>query len=443
MIIKAYREITKLSNKVYILSTLFDAMIFGAGIFLVFKEDGLETLPIIGWLIIGVSAYICFKVRYNKKLFFLFMVLCFINISLGISDCINMGLYVSNWQLPLRATVYNSYTAKSILLFLITINLILSKTWIRKKAFDINNNYIKRKNNIIISFIGLIALYLILLFGSNGSSSILGGYVSNNNPIYEYSIVVFVATWYYSNENRKAQVLLEIFAICYVIFSLYQGDRSAAFLMLFLYYILNYENKISIFKLIILALFALLISNSIGVMRSSTATELGVELLKSIFERGFHSDTVSYSYYASISVTALHHIEGDTLLLFSQYVKSIFLGSNESSNLTSYASINYKELFNYNGGIYSSYFYCWFGFLGVFIGAIMLGTIIRKVYSKQSSTMYIYQVLIPVFSLRWYLYGPTSLFRGILLLTTLLLVICAMFDGIFKKQQKGSEINSE
>jgi hypothetical protein len=436
LIIQNHKKIDALNNLPYrVVSTYFDIVVIFISMLVVFVGGNeIEVLPLIGFLIIGISIYMCIKVRDNKKLLILFAIVGFINISIGVSDCINKGLYVSEWQLPLRFTTYSVYTAKSILLFLGMINLFISRTWVKRNTLLDNSGKIERKNNNIIATIGTIALYIILALSYITNKNRSGGYVTNSNPIFEYAMIVYIVTWYYSNKNKRIHFMLNIYAVCYALYSFYLGDRSAAFLMIILYYILNYENKISIFKSSILAISGIVISNFIGVIRNMPVFTLEDIFIK-VLQRGLYSDTVSYSYYASISISALRYYESNTLFFFLKYLKSLFLGSNEFNRLAIYASKNYKSLFNYSGGIYPSYFYFWFGYLGVMIGASILAIIIRKVFTSKNEYMSIYQVLIPVFSIRWYLYGPTSLFRGIIVLTTFFLFLCTVFDKVSKKTQ--------
>ncbi|MTW87995.1 O-antigen polysaccharide polymerase Wzy [Virgibacillus dakarensis] len=397
-------------------------------------SDSIKYLPIIGTLIIVLSIYLCFKVKGNEKLLFLFAIVGFINISIGLSDGILKGMHVAAWQIPLRETVYNVYTAKSILLFLSILNPFLSHHWIKNKSVNLNHEGIKRKDNLIIAYIGTLTMYIILLMGYDVNALSGDGYVSNSNPLIEYAIVIFVVVWFYSDKSIVINILLKIYALLYVLYSMSFGDRSAAFLMILLYYLLyiNKKYKLSITKIFILALIAITLSNFVAEYRTDASADIS-DLVQSTFERGLYSDTVSYSYYASITITAAPHID-DTFDYFIEYLKSLVVGGSNSefSNLANFVSGKY--FYNVGGGLYTSYFYFGFGYLGVIFGASILGIVLRKVYSHKGSFAIIYQLLIPVLAIRWYLYGPTSIYRSIFIVSTILLLICFIFDKLVRNE---------
>ncbi|CAM3923663.1 O-antigen polysaccharide polymerase Wzy [Mesobacillus zeae] len=420
-----------------VISLMLDTLILGISLIVVFStKDRIETLPIIGYLIIGISIYLCFKVRKNEKLLFLFAIVSFINISIGFTDCINKGLYVSPWQIPLRESEYNSYTAKSILLFLCIINMFLSTKWLHSKAVNIRYTELIRRENLIIGYIGTILMFAILLMGYDTSVKVNNTYVSNSNPLIEYSVIIFAVVWLYIGKNKKLHFLLSLYAFLYILYSLSFGDRSAAFLMILLYYLLYVGNKIrlSLTRVFILAILAITLSNFIAEYRSGKSLEI-MSMLQSAIQRGVYSDTVSYSYYASITISAVKHID-NSVVYFLQYLKTILLGggSSEFGNLANFVKENY--LYNVGGGLYTSYFYFGLGYPGVIMASAILGFIIRGVYSKKGNFAVLYQILIPVLSIRWYLYGPTSLYRSVFIIATFVLLSCIIFDQLVSKKRQ-------
>ncbi|ARI76259.1 hypothetical protein [Halobacillus mangrovi] len=421
----------------YILLNFIDFCLFIISILTVLLITNKENnLPIVGIVIIGFSLYLCFKVRNNQKLLFLFAIIGFINISIGFSDGILKGMHVAPWQIELRESVYNLYTAKSIILFSSIVNLFLSYSWINEKAVSLSTAEINRKNNPIIAYVGLLVIYIIILAGYDVNTLAGDSYVSNSNPLIEYAIVIFAVIWLYSNNNVIANTLLRFYAFLYVLYSLSFGDRSAAFLMILLYYLLyiGKKQKLSIKKIVLLALFAITLSNLIAVYRANPYLDL-FSLITDTIQRGVYSDTVSYSYYASITITAAYHIS-DTFLPFAEYLKSWIVGGSNSefSNLANYIKENYNLLYNVGGGLYTSYFYFGFGYLGVIFGSVLLGGVLRIVYSYNNYLTIFYQILIPVLSVRWYLYGPTSLYRSIFIVSTVLLLTCFIFDRIVRNK---------
>lgn len=428
----------KVIDKRMFYSYLFDIGISILLVLLIFflnDKSPATTLPILGICIIIISLYVCYKVRYNKILLLMFSILTFVNISFSVSDLIQLGKYVADWQLPFRSQIYNVYTAKSILLFLSILNVFFNAQWSKKNEIKLNSIVVTRKENSIIAIVGTISLFLILFLGTNVTNST--GYTSNSNPIYEYFIVIFTATWYYSGGKRFANFLLLVSAILYVFQSFFYGDRSAAFLMLILYFFLYFKNRISLSKILILAISAILLSNFIAEYRNADDSNI-IEILSGTFDRGLYSDTVSYAYYTSTTITALNHYDNNLPSNFLEYLKGFILGSgdNNYSNLAVYAREYSKDLFNRGGGLFPSYFYAFFGYLGVVISAMVLCIILRYFYSRNGEIIMLYQILIATFGIRWYLYNPINLYRVVLIIFTLLLLICWFFNKSTSKKRR-------
>lgn len=426
-------------DKRMIVSYLIDISILFLIILLIILLDDnsiATTLPILGLCIIFLSIYICVKVRYSKLILLLFSIIAFVNISIGISDLIQLGKFVADWQLYLRAQFYNVYTAKSILLFLGILNVFFNTQWSKKNALVSDNLLIFRKSNSLIALVGIISLFVILLFGSESVvTNSTNGYISNNNPIYEYFVVIFIVTWYYSGKKKFLDILLLLTSAIYVIQSFYYGDRSAAFLMLILYFLLYFWNKISLSKVLILAIIAILFSNFIAEFRDADSSTFSDILLGTV-DRGLYSDTVSYAYYTSITITALNHYDENIENGFLEYLKGYLLGSsnNDYSNLAVYAREHYKDLFNRGGGLYPSYFYAFFGYFGVVISTIILSMLLRYFFSRKSEKIFLYQVLIVTFGIRWYLYNPINLFRVVLIVFTILFFISSLINVLTKRK---------
>lgn len=385
-----------------------------------YVSDDPNSLPYLGLGIICFSILVSFKARRSRNLLFLSMIILFINLSFGFVDLIGKGLSVADWQMSLRLTAYNVHTGKSILLFMSIINM-----FIIHPGPKIAQVSIERKRNVIISSVGLLFLFIILFLGYGESVRKSAGYASNRNPFYEYSIVIYLVVWFFSKNLKLNVILLRIHSILYVVQSLFYGDRSAAFLMVILVALLEIR-RISIRKLSIFSIIAVLLSNFIAINRNYGHLETP-EKLKQMLERGLYSDTVSYAYYSSITITALHDYsdDGQNEALFIEFLKSVFRGTTNAAvpSLTVYIRENFGDLFNRGGGIYSSHFFAYFGYAGVVVSAIILGLILRSVYYRSSPVAQLYQVLIVTFSIRWYLYNPIALYRSVLFIFSLLLFL--------------------
>lgn len=418
-----------------IFPTLIDFFILSLCLILVWLlPNDANSLFVISISIIVVSIYMCFKVRKIKLLFFLLTIISFINISIGVSDGLLNGQHVAPWQLPLRQTIYNVVTMKSILLVISTFNVFLTLKWI-DKVYLLNLKKIEKKDNLIISLLGTFTIYVVLILGYDIQTLGSGVYVSNSNPLIEYAVIMFVIIWFYSGDNKFIASLLKFYAVFYVLLSLYFGDRSASFLMILTFYLLfkSKNSKISVLRIVFLIFIAVFLANFIAGYRDGMPLEFGA-ILENTLQRGLYSDTISYSYYASITISAIYHID-DTLVYFLNYLKTWIFGSRTSDvgNLASFVKENY--MYNVGGGIYPSYFYFGMGYTGVILSGIALGVLVRFVYSRISSYAYIYKILIAVMSIRWYLYGPTTLYRSILIMASILIIACIISDVLMKRKK--------
>ncbi|MFV8813819.1 hypothetical protein ACNNLQ_01585 [Aerococcus urinaeequi] len=393
-----------------------------------------ESLPFIGWIIIFVSVYLCYKVRNNNFQLLLMSILSFLNISLSLSNLITQTSMIPSWQLALRNTTYNFNAASSIMLFLATLNLFLTQDWLRRTSSK-NPIILERKNNLIISVGGVLILIVILITGLLSGSTSSQGYVSNSNPLYEYFPVIFLLTWIYAKKYLVINKTLICIALFYIAQSFIMGDRSAAFLMVILGYLIYFTNSISIGRILIFASIAIILSNFIAEFRDNIG--IGLEdLISNTLDRGFSVDTITFAYYGGITITALFDlIPGFGKNIF-QYLFTFIIGSNDSefANLAVFARENFKILFNRGGSFFPAYFYAFLGNTGVIFSATIFGLIIRKIFSKYSGVNVYYQILIITFAMRWYIYNPINLFRVVLVMFTVVLIISRMIEQITSKQ---------
>lgn len=418
-------------------SRIIDCLILLLAIWvLLFVGDNNSELPFIGFIIITLSVYLCIKVKENILLLLLFSVLAFINISISYSDLIKLGLFVADWQIPFRATYYNAIAAKSILIFLAILNIFFNSWVVKNKQSEF---IIVRKDNPIIALVGLASLFVILFTGYGQDIVNSDAYVSNNNTLYEYSSIIFIITWLYSGKNKFINIMLLLYTMLYVFQSFFYGDRSAAFLVLILYLLLYFRHKLSLTKIIIFSIIAIVFSNFIGEFRQYRTENIS-QVMSSAVDRGLYSDTVSYAYYTSLTLVALKDYDPNLKSIFIEYLKGYILGSSKSkyTNLAIHARDTSKVLFNRGGGLYPTHFYAFFGYAGVIISSIFLSLVLRYFFLRKGNVINLYQIIIVTYAIRWYLYNPINIFRTILIVFSILLLVCIYFDKISKKKEEKS-----
>lgn len=259
-------------------------------------------------------------------------------------------------------------------------------------------------------------------------------YHSNTRTIYEYSILIFLVVWFYSGKSNIRLLLLYFFAIMYILQALVRGDRSSAFPMILALVLIN-DFKINLRTLIILAISGILASNIVSAYRIA----FSLSDLKDIFfdkygMTAFLSDTVSQSYYTGITIVKSHYLVNSTESYFFDFLGGIFLGGGFRN--ADVGAVSFEYLLNKGGGFYFSWFYFWFGIVGVIVGAIVLGYIIRSLFSSQNNYIKLYRICLIVMTFRWYLYTPFVLYRSVIFILSVLLIISIIVDTLTTKKLK-------
>jgi hypothetical protein len=396
-------------------------------------DNSQNSLKYIGVMLLLISVYQMYKVRFNTGLLILFGIITYVNISVSFGDLLQIGQALGeeslSWQMEIRMSKYNVLGAKSLVLVMIILNLFINRIYMSRISPKASTS-IKKKDNKYIYFVGLCVLFVFWIFGY--SSTMGDTYQSNTRTIYEYSILIFIVVWFYSGNSKIKKFSLYFYAIIYILQAITRGDRSSAFpMILALFLIHNY--KISIRTLLLLAIGGIFASNVISAYRIA----FSITELKSIFfdkygMTAFLSDTVSQSYYTGISILNTRDLIPSTMGYFINFLGGIIMGG--SFNNADVGAISYNYLLNKGGGFYFSWFYFWFGFLGVALSSIFLGYLIKILFRSENNYIKLYKISLIVMSFRWYLYTPFVLFRSVLFIFTVLLLLCYIVEKLTSKK---------
>lgn len=402
---------------------------FFVGIILVLFSLQIENYIIIGALIILVNVYFCFKARNNKLLFVLSFLLTFINNSVAFYDLILNHINAPLWQRNgLLNSQYDMQTAKSILITSIIVACIVVPK-INKLPNILQS--LKRKNNDAISCGLAICLSILIVFGYFTEIRGRTGYSSVANPVFEYSSILLVIFWYYSGRHPKISFwFTNIYAVLYLGMFLSIGDRSSVAIILVTVFLLNFAGKLATWKFIVGAVAIIFVFNMIGYGRSHAGLSLSSLILFSM-TRGLYVDTISWSYYASTTITALFtYVENAWKFIPGNLLYFVTGISTKYSNMSKYGPRYIRDLYNAGGGLYPSYFYGMAGYVGVIVGAIILGCIIVSFFKQKRDVQGVYAILITVLAFRWYLYSISTLFRGVFVLASLALLFCQIVISV-------------
>lgn len=388
-----------------------------------------NTLSTIGYCIIFLCIVLYLKFRKSGRLTFLVGILIVISFCFAISVCLNPYSTAFNWQVSLITTEANIINAKNFLLFIYIFTMVL-----RKKESEDASQPVQFNSNFLIFFVGFMILIFSFYFGID--KSIIGVYSSNTNPLYEYSLVIYLFCWLYF-DRKWAHTILIFYAILYCVQALLYGDRSSCFPMILLNMLLLWKRDYNMKYIIIIGIGGILFGNAIDIFRNS-GTLFSLDVFKEVLDRGLFVNTISYAFYGGTQIVRYGLYTTNNISHFFSYFVSLFLGGGSDVTLTVIA--NASGFVNKGGGMSHIYFYYWFGYLGTIIFGIIIAKIINYAYNHQNKMANIMQLMIITFLFRWFLYYPITFFRTALIIPAVLFVLCELFCNSIKNKRKGSEL---
>ncbi|HHT7827032.1 TPA: hypothetical protein ACT2IM_001653 [Streptococcus suis] len=401
-------------------------------LFVILSPDNAFVLKITSILLIAISIYTILKVKSNKLLLLLFTLLGFINISIGITDGLNGGLGVSSWQsLGLRQYSINTIVMKSLFLNSMILNLFLPN---KKISSTIFGSKLSRRKSSTISMVGCVILAIILVYGLLSINRTIGVYQSISNPLYEYSTLIVGFVWFYSKGLKIVDYFIGIFSIIFFIFFNIIGDRSSVFMLVTLLFLIYGFEYIRIGILTAITVIGVPFVNFIGIFRIQ-GISIFDNLVPTILERGFYVDTISWAYYASLAIGELHNRISEPFQIAVGFLLGVLGFDSPYYRLSSFARDTYSDLYNAGGGLYPSYFYSFGGYLGVILGGLILGNMINKLFINNLNKNSLFGILFISLAFRWYLYSPSTLFRGLLIYTMLLWISTDWFYKITNRKE--------
>ena len=414
----------------------FDIIFLMAGIAVIALKNDNKQLPLIGFILTALGLYMMYKRSKNRLLSYIMLIISMINICIGVNDFIRLGVGISEWQSTmLRASEYNVITAKALLLFNIILNLFLNGEVCEERDVLKDIWYIRKTRKSVawtlyVFLLGILAYALI----NEIPKHVSGQYESVENPIYEYSILLFILAWLYSNKMKNFTFCMIVYAIAFAGVFLIVGDRSSASMYLIFLLVIFYRGKMNFGKMVFVSCGAILFFNFFAIIRHSTDLTL-VNLFEQMLERGLYQDTASWAYYTSIAIVGVTYHFTDRILLFGGFLSSLLGIDSEYSSMAIFAREYSSEFYNAGGGIFPSHFMAWLRYPGVILSAIMVGILIKKIFLCRSRVSLFYSLLIVVFGIRWYAYSPTNLFRSVFMIGGLAFIAFKVIDCMLVKKK--------
>ena len=291
--------------------------------------------------------------------------------------------------------------------------------WGKIKILESTNIYFDEKRySPYIIFSILFFLVFVFIFGFKIPEF---GERGEGSPIYEYSVVFFIFLFYYCGGIKSSINIILFFIFAFSLQCFIFGGRADGIQFLMVSYIMFFLYKIRK-SIVIVLLFVLFgVFSIIGVARGELL--MGNFELDSIFtslvNSGFSLDTAYSAYYTSESfIYVLDLVSPEKIQLYTiAFIKSIVMGGNLIYSLP---YITHDYVLHYYGGLLPFYFYFFWGRVGIVLSALLVSFYLNMIINIRSNSSGIKKVMavwITATVFRWYLYSPSALLRGALLMS--------------------------
>jgi hypothetical protein len=315
---------------------------------------------------------------------------------------------------------------------------------------NIINTALLQKPDQFIFTLSTCLFFVCAHFGLSGSTILTSAYAaggSSKSPLFEYSVVFFVIALFSTRESKIQKSFIWMMFIFFSVKGFLYGGRIEVIpmaLALF-YFKTNFFRSWSLKKLYISMIVAFLLFSIIGRIRTNPLIIFDIvnnPLVLFQFSQLASSGIVSSNYgdvlQASARMTGLvdtgiWELEFRIKSLFS-YVFNVFLFGSELKDISNLALKDQDTYGAGGGGLISSQFYVWLGWIGPILVATFLGCIIKKGLQfgvSKPLSMYVFMLLITF--PRWYAYVPLALVK-MCLITSVLYYLSHLVSGVYIKK---------
>jgi hypothetical protein len=310
-----------------------------------------------------------------------------------------------------------------VLLFFMVCLIIMMPNSIEKFSANLYRDYWRAKildgRGVVLVALLDIVLVAILIFGFARPTVV--GDRGAPSAIYEYSMILFIISYFFGGENRVIWLLTSLILAAFCFQNFVYGGRITGIQLLIIFYVMNIEAHLSVKKILPVVVVLFILSSIIGVARGAWITG-GVDVKYIIGELKDNLFTLDTAYSAfHTSLTFLMSEKWTTAIfrhtMFFNFLKASILG-NYNTVAASVTRFTSQYYLHYDGGILPFVFHFYFGWSGVLIIAAYVGGLLRffmtnmRVHSGLTKCLLVYFCAT---TFRWYLYTPIQLTRGLLL----------------------------
>ena len=406
------------------------SLLITAGILLAFNNRGSMNKWLCLLLLIcnALSAY---RLRNNWYLLVISLVILLYDYSICSAEYIHV----------IHGTIFTSYAGTDIsnkgLIILLAFSFLFLIISILLSHQDSTHEYktysilIDNRDNAIIVIGLVVVLILIWEFGFTRPTKI--GERGSPSTYYEYSLILFILGFYYSGKRKLLHYLLIIIGVAYALLNFVYGGRATGIQMLLCLLFCTYFDRIPKRHLIIGGFVLFFLMFAIGTFRANTqiSTATLITTWSEMYNKRFVVDTAYSAYHTSLTmIDFLNYCSWrDRLYYWGRYLLYIpFGGRIIDSNLP---IITRQYFVHYYGGVLPFYFYFYLGVFGIVLISfyIMLLFIAIKKGVTNNGYWKGLAVYVTSTSLRWFIYSPAQITRGIMIYS-ILYAACFLFNTL-------------
>lgn len=304
------------------------------------------------------------------------------------------------------------------------------------------------KENSSIAVLLLMLLLLICIFGFTRPDS-LGAERGSSSSLYEYSIILFILVFYFSNQKKWLTILSLTVLALFVLQDIAYGGRITAIQLLVVafFFVFNKDTKSSILLAIVACLLIFFIS--FGGVRTQVWEDGLTALLDSfqnILDTGLAWDTAYSAWHTSITFIQFDSLvsPSEHMYYVGQWLLSLVLGGSAvaDSNLAAVTHLYFAHSY---GGILPVYLAFYFGVPGIIAIAFLVSafvSLVNRFCMKSDLTFNCWQSALRLGMLyfvatapRWFIYSPSQLIRGLALMLILSFVVLLINEMMNKREE--------
>ena len=365
------------------------------------------------FFILLISALLAYRMKNNSLYFLIFIFIFYCNYSICVMNYLDKTNYIFTTY---RDTLIGTMALQILLFFMLSLYIMLPKDI---KQSNVKNMYSEKKITPIAHVCFIVIFIAIMLLGYNSNGF---GQRGSYSTIFGYAPILLFLGIYFSRRDKRLLTIYLFLGLIYIFENFAYGERAFALQVMILLYLYFMPDKIkkNYFVLAVLAVVGYFGLTLIGELRAENidiASALYTSL-KNCVKRLFSLDTACSSFYTSqtfINQTMIDSIP-QRLLLFIMFIGSIFVGGSilPNANLSQYT---HKYFMHWFGGVFPFYGYYYLGYFGVLIFALYIVFIIKKCNkNKPKELAGVVLIYTTMTCFTWYLYAPSSITRGVMLI---------------------------